>query len=286
MTPSFTTRSRSRSLSSSSFSTSTSTSTTSSTHDTHTSHHNHSHRVSRAPSTQKLRLSRWLSSRLSSHHTSTISNDNNNNTTITPNNIHKSSIPETEIDSPRSSETRHNNNPYLDFSFEFGQDQGQGRAYHRASTPSASRPGLENPNEDDLNLSDSYAAYCREFTSSPVPGALHFHRNPTPLPRLPESTFYEEYPEQNPAAHLNPTPAGSGPGIRFLPVGAHGYDPASCTLPRPPPTPPPGILTPARYDEFQRQQEQDKEEKDKKTRWTWCLPIRMSWLPWGRARER
>ncbi|KAL2814490.1 hypothetical protein BJX63DRAFT_431390 [Aspergillus granulosus] len=171
-------------------------------------------------------------------------------------------------------------------------------------------------------LSDSYAAYCREFTSSPSPE--HQRQKRTPLPRLPASTSsfpgdenglgiepethrtsapeHSNSPDFEPgstfairganasAAEATPattTHAASVPTIRFLPVGAHGYQPASWALPRPP-TPPPGILTPARYEEMQRRAaEEEREKKDKKREGgllTWCLPIRVSWLPWGRPK--
>ncbi|KAL2870942.1 uncharacterized protein BJX67DRAFT_377564 [Aspergillus lucknowensis] len=127
-------------------------------------------------------------------------------------------------------------------------------------------------------LSDSYAAYCRAFSSSPPPDHdLHSgQRALKPLPRLPASTFAEELSTSNVEVDGDKT-AEAGTGIRFLPVGAHGYHPASWALPRPP-TPPPGILTPRRYEELQRRRTEKKNDGGGRRWLTWCPPIRASWL--------
>ncbi|KAL5334475.1 hypothetical protein BJX70DRAFT_16909 [Aspergillus crustosus] len=101
-------------------------------------------------------------------------------------------------------------------------------------------------------------------------------------------------PAPAPGYGYNHGRAQSSSQIRFLPIGAHGYHPANWALPSPP-SPPPGILTPDRYEEIQRQQVQENNEKqekvkersDKQTRgWlTWCMPIRFALWPWGRAKR-
>ncbi|KAL4982895.1 hypothetical protein BDW68DRAFT_45898 [Aspergillus falconensis] len=136
--------------------------------------------------------------------------------------------------------------------------------------------------EEDVVLADSYAAFCRAFTSSPV----HFHNVPArPLPRLPTSETWEEY--QGSLVDADVASAERVSQISFLPVGAYGYRPASWVLPGPP-SPPPGILTPARY-EIQQQREMAKLEKVKQKRKrltsTWCLPICFSCWPWGRTKQ-
>ncbi|KAL2827193.1 hypothetical protein BDW59DRAFT_144395 [Aspergillus cavernicola] len=241
--------------------------------------------LSKSPST--LKLKQWFASHLSSRL------DSNN--TYHDNHNNKLSIPITETETetsteiaiknsttttPRSSETTHihthvNNHPYLDFD----QNNDTYNPSSEHSRDEYSRDfSREREREREDPLSDDYAAYCRAFTSSPIP-FHHQQREPTPLPRLPQSTFYEDHPS------LEQNPAGAEPGILFLPVGAHGYDPASWALPRPP-TPPPGILTPARYEEIQRREKEDQDrDKQKEGRLTWCLRIRVSWLPWGRAKE-
>ncbi|KAL4869513.1 hypothetical protein BDV12DRAFT_196353 [Aspergillus spectabilis] len=156
--------------------------------------------------------------------------------------------------------------------------------------------------EQDLTLTDNYAAYCREFTSFPP---LDPNQSPVPrkpLPFLPSSESWAENPESEGSmgpnyisasaltSALGRGPAQSSSQIRFLPVGAHGYHPASWALPRPP-SPPLGILTPDRYEVIQRRQvEEDQEMKEKKDKqrrgWlTWCMPIRASSWPWGRAKR-
>ncbi|KAL4997918.1 hypothetical protein BDV10DRAFT_79741 [Aspergillus recurvatus] len=162
---------------------------------------------------------------------------------------------------------RHNRNRYP---AEFGNENGADR-YEEADE-----------DEEDVVLADSYAAFCRAFTSSPV----HFHNVPArPLPRLPTSETWEGY--QGSLADADATSAERVSQISFLPVGAHGYHPASWVSPRLP-SPPPGILTPARY-EIQQRQETAKLEKDKQKRKrrlsTWCLPIRFLWWPWGRTMQ-
>ena len=162
---------------------------------------------------------------------------------------------------------RHYYNRYSD---ELGNREGHGR--HDDA----------NEEEEDTVLADSYAAFCRAFTSSPI----HSYNVPArPLPRLPTSETWEEY--QRPLVGVDAAPTERVAQISFLPVGAHGYHPASWMLPRPP-SPPLGILTPARY-EIQRKREMAELEKDRQQqRWRlfmWCLPIRTSWWPVGRTKQ-
>ncbi len=142
----------------------------------------------------------------------------------------------------------------------------------------------EEERKKDIALCDNYAAFCRAFTSSPV----HCRNIPRqPLPRLPQSTPYEEY-ENHDGQDKNPASAEDMSQMLFLPVGAHGYNPASWTLPRAP-SPPPGILTPGRYEEIQQQRKSEESLRHKKKRgkgtFTWCMPARTSWWPWARKRE-
>ncbi|KAL4820463.1 hypothetical protein BDW67DRAFT_95484 [Aspergillus spinulosporus] len=135
--------------------------------------------------------------------------------------------------------------------------------------------------EEDIVLADSYAAFCRAFTSSPI----HFYNVPArPLPRLPTSETWEEC--QRSLVDADAASTERVAQISFLPVGAHGYHPAPWMLPRPP-SPPLGILTPARY-EIQQKREMAEREKDRQKQrrrlFKWCLPIRVSWGPLGRTK--
>ncbi|KAL2854435.1 hypothetical protein BJY01DRAFT_30410 [Aspergillus pseudoustus] len=324
----------------------------------------------RGASTQKFKLKRWLSSQLltprqPSNSTTTATTTTNTTATTTANTLLTTN--NTNINNPTTT-----NDTKLSPTTSASKLQARKL---KSSTSSSSSLGINKPHHHDgpnynshvpeynpaayyTNhrdertihlqteytspndpLSDSYAAYCRAFTSSPSPDR---QQKRIPLPRLPTSTDTDgfepiretetetgaktiiqekrsptelSHPHYSPsrdfergpqfiigstiasAAEATPATAStsaaaaaSAPPIRFLPVGAHGYQPASWALPRPP-TPPPGILTPARYEEMQRraEEEMEREMKDKKN-WeggllTWCLPIRASWVPWGRPKE-
>ncbi|KAL4734998.1 hypothetical protein BDV11DRAFT_197037 [Aspergillus similis] len=173
---------------------------------------------------------------------------------------------ESDSDKPH----RHHRHYYNRYSDELGSRKGGGR--HDDA----------DEEEEDVVFADSYAAFCRAFTSSPI----HFYNVPArPLPRLPTSETWEEY--QGPLVDADAASTERVTQISFLPVGAHGYHPASWMLPRPP-SPPLGILTPARY-EIQQMREMAELEKDRqKQRWRlfmWCLPIRISWRPLGRTKQ-
>ncbi|KAL4787298.1 hypothetical protein BJX76DRAFT_19693 [Aspergillus varians] len=259
----------SRSLSSSSFTTTSSSSPASAS-------------IARTPSTHRLK--RWFSTHLLPHQNPDPSNDNKfNNLKPSTTDIFSSSDFHSQQSStikisrdhdlglPRFAELDH------DDEVDYRSDTQHLRRRHREEQ--------EQEREADIALSDSYAAFCREFTSSPV----HFRNAPAlPLPRLPASASWEDDqgaagPDGDSAA-----PVEGASQIDFLPVGAHGYDPASWVLPRPP-SPPPGILTPARYGEIQRQQQREKLEEDKQKRkrgyLRWCMSVSVSWWPWARAKE-
>ncbi|KAJ0419454.1 hypothetical protein BJY00DRAFT_286102 [Aspergillus carlsbadensis] len=306
------------------------------------------------PSTQKLKLKRWFSSHLlsprqASDSTTLTATSNTTTATTTTNTLLPDNIPTTNNDvnlklsrtssasqSQSQSQSQsvsslglkphqdpiYNSNPEYDYNYNYYNNPApvrNERTIHlQTEYTSANDP-----------LSDSYAAYCRAFTSSPSPEYQRQKR--TPLPRLPASSPDDDIIDHDleieteiqrrgiertgTAEHelgLGPQFAigsavasaaetslsvqqgqaapSASPAIRFLPVGAHGYLPASWALPRPP-TPPPGILTPERYQEMQRRAEEDRErEREKKDKregngLTWCLPIRVSWAPWGRPKE-
>ncbi|KAI9376204.1 hypothetical protein BJX61DRAFT_444789 [Aspergillus egyptiacus] len=289
--------------SSSSFSTSTSTSGSIRARESFGAPSAHTRRLQRTSSTHKLK--RWLSSHLTTRQPHPYPGpiqenqaDVNEDTATTADSqahadahAHKLSLNPTETTiSEYSSEMttqlcQTSVQSYSDYTYS------QHSNHHHPSNRELER--LERERQDPL--SDSYAAYCRAFTSSPPPapaGPIHLQsesgsnpefarspHNPTPLPWLPQSSFYEEYPPPR----ENPSSA-SEKEIGFLPIGAHGYHPASWGLPRPP-TPPPGILTPERYAQMQQQCMGEREERDKKTgKLTRCLAIRVPWLPWGRAK--
>ncbi|KAL4752728.1 hypothetical protein BDW72DRAFT_57995 [Aspergillus terricola var. indicus] len=156
---------------------------------------------------------------------------------------------------------RHHRHYYNRYSDELGYIKGGGR--HDDA----------DEEEEDVVLADSYAAFCRAFTSSPI----HSYNMPAqPLPRLPTSETWEEY--QGSLVDADAASTERVAQISFLPVGAHGYHPASWVLPRPP-SPPSGILTPARY-EIQQKREMAELEKDRQKQrrrlFMWCLPIRIS----------
>ncbi|KAL4810902.1 hypothetical protein BDV18DRAFT_128209 [Aspergillus unguis] len=168
----------------------------------------------------------------------------------------------------------------------------------------------EDGGDEDLILSDNYAAYCRAFTSSPT---SPFNNIPVlPLPRFPsfaetgaepESVFGNDNQDQNQVQgqgqdqiqgsstvncldmNRDLDSAQDASQIGFLPIGAHGYQPASWVAPNPnPPSPPPGILTPARYEEIQQRRmiEMLRGDQKRKQGPLWCIPIRTSWWPWPR----
>ncbi|KAL6230791.1 hypothetical protein BDW75DRAFT_58042 [Aspergillus navahoensis] len=270
----------------------------------------------RTPST--LRLKRWLSAHLQlplSRHdadTDTLYSDGLPQYALR-NNVVKASNTDTDTDTDPSgtrpsstakipqdlSASQHR---FTDFNYDneyphdgvrYGHGNGSDRPHrhhrdNRNRYPAEFRNGngagkYDDAEEDaeDVVLADSYAAFCRAFTSSPV----HFHNVPArPLPRLPTSETWGGY--QGSLTGSDAASVVHVSQISFLPVGAHGYQPASWVLPRPP-SPPPGILTPARY-EIQQQQEMAKLEKNKQRRtrrlFTWCLPIRFSWWPWGQIK--
>ncbi|KAL4874771.1 hypothetical protein BJY04DRAFT_224679 [Aspergillus karnatakaensis] len=134
--------------------------------------------------------------------------------------------------------------------------------------------GAQDPDSEPMNHPSSASGSASKPASA---DHHHHHHHSTPSRALSQARSY-----------------GGQSQIRFLPVGAHGYHPASWALPRPP-SPPPGILTPERYEEMQRRAfeeiQEDKEKgmgdrKDKKRGWlTWCVPIRMWAWPWGRAKR-
>ncbi|KAL4911042.1 hypothetical protein BDW74DRAFT_142328 [Aspergillus multicolor] len=301
----------SRSFSSSSFSTTTSESAPSS-----------SAIPVRTPST--LRLKRWLSTHLqlplprqgSGHDTDTTLNHDlphytlennaakasNTNTNTDTDFSQSDSQPSSTIKIPHDlslsiSASQHHftdfdydyENPASGYGSGYGLDGPHRHRVHRhnqyvadlGNGSQAGRFGNADEEEEDLVLADNYAAFCRAFTSSPV----HFHNTPArPLPRLPTSETWADY-QNSLAPETIDAPPERVSQISFLPLGAHGYHPSSWVLPRPP-SPPPGILTPARY-EIQQQREMEKLEKDKQKRkrqhLTRCLPIRFSWWPWSRA---
>ncbi|KAL4979778.1 hypothetical protein BDW66DRAFT_96152 [Aspergillus desertorum] len=281
--------SSSRSFTSSSFS---STSTSSST----------AHPL-RTPST--LRLKRWLSAHLQfslSHHnadTDTLYNDRLPQYALR-NNAAKTSNTNTDTDTDPSGtrpsvKTSHglslSGHRFTDFDYDYEYPDGGDRYGHGNDSDGPHRHQRHNrerypaelrdrngtgryddvdEEEEDVVVADSYAAFCRAFTSSP----LHFHNVPArPLPRLPTSETWEGY--QGSLADADAASAERVSQISFLPVGAHGYHPASWVLPRPP-SPPPGILTPTQY-EIQQQREMVELERGKRKRkrrfFTWCLPI-------------
>ncbi|KAL3460290.1 hypothetical protein BJX64DRAFT_263563 [Aspergillus heterothallicus] len=346
----------------SSTSTSSSSSTFSSLSATARTQHPRTRKRGSSP-TQKLRLKRWLSSHLSTtarqpsnSTTATTSTTNTTTNTLVNNPNHPTTITDRKR-TPKSSAEHSHSQSSSSSSLEVKPPHHHDPNYILPNSnpdygPAEYNPALlynsnYNNSRDERTihihteytspndpLSDSYAAYCRAFTSSPSPEHLQRQKR-TPLPRLPASTdtpddaleietpeiertemnltssaAAEHYAALPPGGFGQPgepfaigstiasaaeatsataTSAASAPAIRFLPVGAHGYLPATWALPRPP-TPPPGILTPARYEEMQRRaEEEERERKDKKREegglLTWCLPIRMSWAPWGRPKE-
>ncbi|KAL4797675.1 hypothetical protein BDV19DRAFT_387104 [Aspergillus venezuelensis] len=197
---------------------------------------------------------------------------------------------------------RHNHFRSFDYDYEY--DAANTNTYRNQQPPEAQAETSEEEEEeeeseeDDLTLSDNYAAYCRAFTASP---AL-FHRS-QPLPYLPPSdpeswdnlqkgasyTAYDNHQlgESSSDAHLNTVVRAQADGsqIGFLPVGAHGYHPAQWGRV---PSPPPGILTPARYEAIQmleRERMEIEKMKRKKRFPTWCMPIRLFVWPWGRSKQ-
>ncbi|KAL4950190.1 hypothetical protein BDW69DRAFT_187603 [Aspergillus filifer] len=200
-------------------------------------------------------------------------------------------------------------NHFRSFDYDYEYDAANTITYRHRTAPEAqvqvqvqAESGLED--EDDLTLSDNYAAYCRAFTASPT----LFHRSQArPLPCLPPSDpeSYDDFqkggsnPNADPAydnhqsrestsdAHLNPymSTQADESQIGFLPVGAHGYHPAQWGRV---PSPPPGILTPARYEAIQmleRERMETEKMKRRKRFPTWCMPIRLSVWPWGRSKQ-
>ncbi|KAL3450029.1 hypothetical protein BJX65DRAFT_21550 [Aspergillus insuetus] len=301
------------------------------------------------PSTQTLKLKRWFSSHLLSPRqvsdsTTVTATSNTTTATTTANTLLPDNIPTTDARNSKLSRTSSASQSLSQSASSLGIKP------HQHDTNYISNPEYNyNNNNNNLTpyrdertihiqteytslndpLSDSYAAYCRAFTSSPSPE--HQRQKRIPLPRLPasspdndddddnnnleiEAEFQRQRVERTGTAEhelgLGPqsaigsaiasaaetslsvqdpaAPPSALPAIRFLPIGAHGYLPASWALPRPP-TPPPGVVTPGRYQEMQRraEEEREREKKDKREggRLTWCLPIRVSWAPWGRPKE-
>ncbi|BCS24023.1 uncharacterized protein APUU_40467S [Aspergillus puulaauensis] len=288
---------RSRSFSSSSFSTSTSSSFSSDPVSGRS--------IARTPSTQKLK--RWLSSHILrrpspdldfTHHYHHRMNNNNNkwsNSDIISHSQQSSTIQVSPnqaglIGQPRFTHFYYDHE-YPDYeSLDGGQAQAQRHAGshqqqgHDGDEIKAVEGEEEDEREKNIALCDNYAAFCRAFTSSPVD-----YRNipRQPLPRLPPSTPCEEY-EDHVGPVGNPASAEDVSQVIFLPVGAHGYHPASWTLPRAP-SPPPGILTPRRYEELQQQQRREEslrhKTKRRKGAFMWCMLARTSWWPWARKKE-
>ncbi|KAL3492239.1 hypothetical protein BJX62DRAFT_203474 [Aspergillus germanicus] len=295
------------------------------------------------PSTQTLKLKRWFSSHLPSPRnppdsTTVTATSNTTTATTTANTLLPDNIPATNAGNSKLSRTS------LASQSQSQSASSLGIKPHQHDTNYISNPEYNNnnflttyPDERTIHiqneytslndpLSDSYAAYCRAFTSSPSPE--HQRQKRIPLPRLPasspdddadnnleiETEFQRQGIERTGTAEheleLGPqfaigsaiasaaetslsvqdqaAPPSASPAIRFLPIGAHGYLPASWALPRPP-APPPGVVTPERYQEMQQraEEEREREKKDKREggRSTWCLPIRVSWAPWGRPKE-
>ncbi|KAL2859007.1 hypothetical protein BJX68DRAFT_144800 [Aspergillus pseudodeflectus] len=293
------------------------------------------------PSTQKLKLKRWFSSHLLSPRqpsdpTTVTATSNTTTATTTANTLIPDNIPTTTAQSSKLSRKSSASQSHSQSSSSLGIKPHQDpicnhNPEHNYNNPISYRDErtihiqteYTSPNDP---LSDSYAAFCRAFTSSPSPE--HQRQKRIPLPRLPasspdndnleietETEFQRQGIERTAGTAEHELGSGApfatgsaiasaaetslsvrddraapsaSPAIRFLPVGAHGYLPAGWALPRPP-TPPPGILTPERYQEMQRTAEEEKEneKKDKRDggRLTWCLPIRVSWAPWGRPKE-
>ncbi|KAL4937587.1 hypothetical protein BDV06DRAFT_202577 [Aspergillus oleicola] len=169
---------------------------------------------------------------------------------------------------------------------------------HPPTDPEAE--ATEREAEGDLALSDNYAAYCRAFTASPT---LFRPAQARPLPSFPQSESWDDLQQNREAnpnadhdydtqqtgsdAHLNPDIRAQADGsqIGFLPIGAHGYHPAEWTRA---PSPPPGILTPARYEAIQmreREKIESKKMKRKRRFPTWCMPIRLFLWPWDRTKQ-
>ncbi|KAL4922889.1 hypothetical protein BDW62DRAFT_171953 [Aspergillus aurantiobrunneus] len=250
--------------------------------------------ISRTPSTHRLK--RWLSSHLlprqdhpayhhhhhHNHHDQNHSQNNSHSNVVTksPNtDIISQSQPSSTTQVPAEQALSQPRFAGFDYNYEY--DHESDFQYHAGNQ----QDEVDADREEDIVLSDNYAAYCRAFTSSPTlcrdsPLAL-------PLPRFPPSDSWEEH--QGPAGpDANHASVEDVSRMHFLPVGAHGYHPAPWVLPRPL-SPPPGILTPARYEEIQQRRARERLEKDKEKRRRgkvmWCIPIRASWWPWARARE-
>lgn len=285
----------SRSFSSSSFSTSTSSSFSSDPVSGRS--------PSRTPSTHKLK--RWLSSHLlrrpspdldfTHHYHHRINNsDKWSNSSIICHAQQSSTIQAAPDQAGFIGQLRFTNfyydHEYPDYeSFDDSQDQAQRHPrshQHLQQEQDGDEIKAEEEEEErkkDLALRDNYAAFCRAFTSSPV-HCLNIPRQP--LPRLPQSTPCEEYEDHvDPAKNL--PSAEDVSQILSLPVGAYGYHPTSWTLPRAP-SPPPGILTPGRYEEIQQQQRRDEslwhKKKRRKGTFMRCMSARTSWWPWARKK--